>query len=156
MATHSSVLAWRIPRTGEPGGLPSMGLHRVGHDWRGLAAAATCSSSLISSFLSFFFHLFLFVLLPPHTFSALSPISFFLLFFFFLLFLPSAVAIRTAVCVYVQNHKLIIHWGLLSFGNEVPCPHLPPNFKLLVCWSTWTQAILSFSKDTSLHRNQVV
>ena len=32
MATHSSVLAWRIPGTGAPGGLPSMGLHRVGHD----------------------------------------------------------------------------------------------------------------------------
>ena len=32
MATHSSVLAWRIPGMGEPGGLPSMGLHRVGHD----------------------------------------------------------------------------------------------------------------------------
>ena len=32
MAIHSSVLAWRIPGTGEPGGLPSMGLHRVGHD----------------------------------------------------------------------------------------------------------------------------
>ena len=32
MATHSSVLAWRIPGTGEPGGLPSIGLHRVGHD----------------------------------------------------------------------------------------------------------------------------
>ena len=32
MATHSSVLAWRIPGTGEPGGLPSMGLHRVGHN----------------------------------------------------------------------------------------------------------------------------
>ena len=32
MATHSSVLAWRIPGTGEPGELPSMGLHRVGHD----------------------------------------------------------------------------------------------------------------------------
>ena len=32
MATHSSVLAWRIPGTGKPGGLPSMGLHRVGHD----------------------------------------------------------------------------------------------------------------------------
>ena len=38
MATHSSVLAWRIPGTGEPGGLPSMGLHRVGHDWSYLAA----------------------------------------------------------------------------------------------------------------------
>ena len=32
MATHYSVLAWRIPGTGEPGGLPSMGLHRAGHD----------------------------------------------------------------------------------------------------------------------------
>ena len=40
MATHSSVLAWRIPRTGEPGGLLSMGLQRVGHDWSDLAAAA--------------------------------------------------------------------------------------------------------------------
>ena len=40
MATHSSVLAWRIPRTGEPGGLPSMGSHRVRHDWSDLAAAA--------------------------------------------------------------------------------------------------------------------
>ena len=41
MATHSSVLAWRIPGTREPGRLPSMGLHRVGHDWSDLAAAAT-------------------------------------------------------------------------------------------------------------------
>ena len=40
MATHSSVLAWRIPGTGEPGGLPSMGSHRVGHDRSDLAAAA--------------------------------------------------------------------------------------------------------------------
>ena len=39
MATHSSVLAWRIPGMGELGGLPSMGLHRVGHDWSDLAAA---------------------------------------------------------------------------------------------------------------------
>ena len=39
MATHSSVLAWRIPGTGEPGGLPSMRSHRVGHDWSDLAAA---------------------------------------------------------------------------------------------------------------------
>ena len=39
MATHSSVLAWRIPGTGEPGGLPSMGSHRVGHNWSDLTAA---------------------------------------------------------------------------------------------------------------------
>ena len=40
MATHSSVLAWRIPGTEEPGGLPSMGLYRVRHNWSDLAAAA--------------------------------------------------------------------------------------------------------------------
>ena len=38
MATHSSALAWRIPEMAEPGGLPSMGSHRVGHDWSDLAA----------------------------------------------------------------------------------------------------------------------
>ena len=40
MATHSSVLAWRIPGAAEPGGLPSMGSQRIGHDWSNLAAAA--------------------------------------------------------------------------------------------------------------------
>ena len=44
MATHSSVLAWRIPGIGEPGGLPSMGSHRVGHDSAAAAAAATHSA----------------------------------------------------------------------------------------------------------------
>ena len=46
MAIHSSVLAWRIPGTGEPGGLPSMRLHRVGHDWSDLAVAAAEFSSV--------------------------------------------------------------------------------------------------------------
>ena len=40
MVTHSSIFAWRIPGMGEPGRLPSMGSHRVGHDWSDLAAAA--------------------------------------------------------------------------------------------------------------------
>jgi len=44
MATHSSILAWRIPGMGEPGGLPSMGSHRVGHDLSDLAAAADGSA----------------------------------------------------------------------------------------------------------------
>ena len=43
MATHSSVLAWRIPGTGEAGGLPSIGSQRVGHDWSDLAAAAAAA-----------------------------------------------------------------------------------------------------------------
>ena len=48
MATHSSVLAWRIPGTGEPSGLPSMGSHRVGHDWSDLAAAAAAHASKVT------------------------------------------------------------------------------------------------------------
>ena len=48
MATHSSVLAWRIPGMGEPGGLPSMGSHRVGHDWSDLAAAAAKLKQLLT------------------------------------------------------------------------------------------------------------
>ena len=46
METHSSVLAWRIPETGAPGGLPSMELHRVGHDWSDLAAAAAAAEDV--------------------------------------------------------------------------------------------------------------
>ena len=48
MAPHSSVLAWRIPVTGEPGGLPSLGSHRVGHDW-------SDSSSSSSGFICYYF-----------------------------------------------------------------------------------------------------
>ena len=44
MATHSGILAWRIPGTGKPGVLPSMGSHRVGHDWSDLAAAAAAAA----------------------------------------------------------------------------------------------------------------
>ena len=47
MATHSSVLAWRIPGTGEPGGLPSVGSHRVGHDWSDLVVDTVKGFSIV-------------------------------------------------------------------------------------------------------------
>ena len=60
MATHSSVLAWRMSGMGEPGGLPSLGSHRVGHDWSDLVAAAKlcwvlnrCSKNLVNGYLIF-------------------------------------------------------------------------------------------------------
>ena len=77
MATHSSVLAWRIPGTGEPGGLPSIGSHRVRHDWSDAAAAVAAASwgilvysilhcwpltlswNSLASFSAFFFFFFL-------------------------------------------------------------------------------------------------
>ena len=64
MATHSSVLAWRIPGTAEPGGLPSMGSHRVRHDWSDLAAAAA-GTFQFSYPVSNFFRIYI---TPPVTF----------------------------------------------------------------------------------------
>ena len=52
MAAHTSILAWRIPGMADPGGLPSMGSHRVGHDWGDLAAAAAAAD--LASNLSFY------------------------------------------------------------------------------------------------------
>ena len=49
MATHSSILAWRIPGTGETGGLLSMGSHRVGHDWSDLAVAAAAAAEHVGA-----------------------------------------------------------------------------------------------------------
>ena len=53
MATHSSVLAWRIPGTGQPGGLPSMGSHWVRHNWSDLAAAARKYSTILLLLLTY-------------------------------------------------------------------------------------------------------
>ncbi len=61
MATHSSVLAWRSPGTGEPGGLPSMGSHRVGHDWSDLAAAAAARFCVYETVSVFDIHVFHFL-----------------------------------------------------------------------------------------------
>ena len=54
---HSSTLAWKIPGTEEPGGLPSMGSHRVGHDWRDLAVAVMYFSVYLIIFFIFSFNL---------------------------------------------------------------------------------------------------
>ena len=58
MATHSSVLAWRIPGTAEPGGLPSMGSHRVGQDCSDLAAEASLICNSLHTLDTNFFQLF--------------------------------------------------------------------------------------------------
>ena len=55
MATHSSVLAWRIPGAVKPGGLPSMGSHRVRHDWSDLAAAAAAAANWLEWKISFIY-----------------------------------------------------------------------------------------------------
>ena len=58
MATHSNILAWRVPGMAEPGGLPSLGSHRVGHDWSDLAAAEQLFGTKQKFFFSFPFAFF--------------------------------------------------------------------------------------------------
>ena len=59
MAPHSSTLAWKIPGMEKPGGLPSVGLHRVRHDWSDLAAAAAACMYIYMHMLSRFSHVWL-------------------------------------------------------------------------------------------------
>ena len=54
MATHSNVLAWKTPGMAEPGGLPSMGSHRVGHDWSDLASSAAAAGVIMKTHFFFF------------------------------------------------------------------------------------------------------
>ena len=58
MALHSRTLAWKIPWMEEPGGLPSMGSHRVGHDWSDLAAAAATVSYIVNSIINTVYSVF--------------------------------------------------------------------------------------------------
>ena len=79
MATHSSVLAWRIPGTGKPGGLPSLGSHRVGHDWSDLAAAAAeqgtvpCIGGIITLYICFLTFILCITTYCPHAMSWSKP-----------------------------------------------------------------------------------
>ena len=68
MATHSSVLAWRIPGMGEPGGLPSMGSHRVGHDWSDLAASSYNNQHQNSETIKYSLNIFLYIFTHIHTY----------------------------------------------------------------------------------------
>ena len=72
MVTPSSVLAWRIPGTVEPGGLPSMGLHRVGHDWSNLAATAVFQCIYVVQLLHPFICSWIYRLLPSFQFSSVA------------------------------------------------------------------------------------
>ena len=99
MATHSSVLAWRIPGTAEPGGLPSTGSHRVRHDWSDLAAAAAYTQEAI--------------IIVKTTSNYITPKSFFIpLFSFSLPHLPQTIIPRltSIFCriLYKQNHIVCI------------------------------------------------
>ena len=106
MATHCSVLAWRIPWTEKPGGLQSMGSHRVGHDWGDLAAAA-------AAVLFHFMFLFVNTLIPFFYINLCGWILMSLIFFpfFFKVFLgKNQFFSHSLVCLALWQEILFILW----------------------------------------------
>ena len=118
MATHSSVLALRIPGTGEPGGLPSMGLHRVGHDWSDLAACNLSQSHFPFSFIEVIFILSFFFLIS-------------VFYSYFYMFVNQQAHIEH-FCIFIfhmnGNELLIVirFWVNTAFWNS--CWYLSSNF----------------------------
>ena len=85
MATHSSVLAWRIPGMGKPGGLLSMGSHRVEHDWSDLAAAAAAAAADLHQgklYLHVFIYVYILCTQRPSVFLWLLTLSVWMGYFF--------------------------------------------------------------------------
>ena len=125
MATHSSVLAWRIPGTGEPGGLPSMGSHRVGHDWSDLAAAVW----LIICHQFWKCHIIFF----KHYICLIFSLSICDIFFLNLLFtiacvLPINLSLHSSVCIICSDLSAIS----LIFSSSVSKPLFNPSIEFLI------------------------
>ena len=114
MATHSSVLAWRIPGMGEPGGLPSLGSHRVGQDWSDLAAAAY------------------------HNFNNTIPFNWYPIIYFIRLFLMN---FRASLVAYmVKNLPAIWETRVWSLGWEDPLEKEMATHSSILAWRIlWTE-----------------
>ena len=110
MATHSSILAWRIPGMGEPGGLPSMGSHRVGHDWSDLAAA-------VCVYIYIYIHTHIQSYSPNSSHPLLPPNSF--------------------LYNFVPRTKFILHKEFLTFFKIIHCLWIWIHHSLLYCLVIW-------------------
>ena len=145
MPTHSNVLAWRIPGTGEPGRLPSMGSHRVGHDWSDLAAAAEDSVGAgpwLSS--------------QPHFWLFSFPLTIFIEILTFFQSIESIVKVLVIQSSLTLCYPLdcnppgssvhgilqtrILEWVTIPFSKGFPTQGLKPGFlhfrQSLYCWDT--------------------
>ena len=151
MATHSSVLPWRIPRTGEPGGLSSLGSNRVGHDWSNLAAAVACSlegHQPVQPSLLFYGYLhvslrcaFRFLLWFTESFSALAP----------LLFGVGQVSVIGAVLCFAECLAPKLHCANQKCLQTVPFP--PQGAKLSPVENLWFNYNPNCKKYDSFNKN---
>ena len=148
MATHSSTQAWKIPWTGEPGGLPSIGLHRVRHYWSDLAAGAVvlqcCVSFLLySSQSASCIHI-------PHSFTFIQLITYISSIQFSFSVMSNSVTSWTAahqVSLSITNSQSLLK--LMSIKLVMPSNHLILCRPLLLLPSVFT-SIRVFSNESVL------
>ena len=131
VATHSSVLAWRIPGTGEPGGLPSMGSHRVGHDWSDLAAAAYSRVELLGHmvvlFLGFWICSILFSTVAAPIYFPTNSLQRFL----FSHFLTNMIFVDFLIITILTGVKYIPLW--FAFKNQRCWASFYEAFSIFIC-----------------------
>ena len=180
MATHSSVLAWRIPGTGEPGGLPSMGLHRVGHDWSDLAAVCVYMMPILKALSGCILykewisnlithHTRIFTARPKAFLAALSSAFVTCMLFFVYTNLPAIAQTRQALeCLFdfacasfstksawIFLLRLVDTGSSFPFGSRVFSLPRPCWFSLtasiLLFWIPWTLHILISQCSACLH-----
>jgi len=135
MATHSSVLAWRIPGMGEPGGLPSMGSHRVGHDWSDAAAATAVFVYLFCIYPTWCSLIFIFSLVSDIDFGR-GGFSFIITSIFILCFSFSLFICYTFFCPIVLEYSVLFFFAFLLFNmlSRLVIIFLPRSKRLLISW----------------------
>ena len=168
MAAHSSVLAWRIPGTGGSGGLPSMGLHRVGHDWSDLAAAAAVFHYTPTHTHTHLYHMFIihssvdghlvcFYILAVVNNAAIKNIgmhgSFQISVFVPFRYIPRRRVVgsySSSVFSFLRNFHIVFHSGYTKLHSHQRCVGFPflhtlPTFVICAlfddCCSDWCEVI---------------
>ena len=137
MATHSNVLAWRIPGTGEPVGLPSMGSHRVGHDWSDLAAAAAAAVLFVKTLWA-----------VPHVIEGNTKTLIFKKFYNLATFLFNfkrntwelPLLWASLVAQMVNNPPAVQETQIQSLGREDPLEKATATYSSILAWRiSWTE-----------------
>ena len=124
MATHSSVLAWRIPGTGEPGGLPSLGSHRVRHDWSDLACTYCHFVHWFLLDLTVLFCSFLLILLSALMTWCVFCLMFGLFSLYYVYLLNSFYWwLPWGSCIITYIYMIILSWWTLKFINILSTLH---------------------------------
>ena len=160
MATHSSVLAWRIPGTGEPGELPYMGSHRVGHNWSDLAAKNLCLTQDYKVFFLFSSRGFM---VSGFTFRSMIHLGLIYVYNVWvkikiliymsncssIIFLKTIFSSLNCLCIFVKKSIIYMHGSISGFCISLIYVSILSPISHNFDYSSWNQNLLHESMDMS-------